>query len=197
METSMHARHHRVLHRVLSIHGQEWLERACSDQSLQKGPESGVTDRTRLTKDKSLFLDELIALTILLDQHKREKPKDWRRREGLCLYCGEKDHSLATKSVVPKDATTHTQFCLPDSIMVTNSPFPVSVLVDSGSAGNFFAKALVTSLSIPVESLPAPIPIKALDGRLVSVQAVKQITKLLHLAVAENHKGKIQFLVLG
>lgn len=71
---------------------------------------------------------------------------------------------LSLKLVVPTDTPNLSQFCVSASIHVVNSFFPVSVIVDSGSAGNFISKTLVVSLSIPVENLPDPIPVRAVNG---------------------------------
>lgn len=45
-----------------------------------------------------------------------------------------------------------------------DQPTDLEAFIDSEAAGNFINEALVTHLGLPVDPLPYPIPVLALDG---------------------------------
>lgn len=91
-------------------------------------------------------------------------------------------HVETLNQISCKDSHIHiqVQFNVPARLYVSNHVF----LTDSGSP---VPRALVTSLSLPV---------KALDGRLVSGGAVIQTTKQLGLEIEPAHHELLKFLVL-
>lgn len=97
-----------------------------------------------------------------------------RLTAGLCLYCGEAGHYLAecpTKrdedQVTSDTHSSHTQFLVDVMLNVTNPPVSLSVLIDSGSAGNFISSSLVSDLALSVEEMAKPISVRALDGQSI------------------------------
>lgn len=167
-------------------------------------------------RNKGLSFNQLIFLTIWLDQHRRGKtlslvtktmhfhaeapqlqqgvrvhlsPCNWvhhiypprRDRGGFSLYCGASGHQVAacliqeTKVMPPVKIFSCTprptaQFHI--LAQLSHQCFSVSVLLDSGLAGNFVSQALVCSWSLPVERLPAPILVKVLDVGYLGAEPV-------------------------
>lgn len=102
---------------------------------------------------------------------------------GLCLYWGEAGHLVAeclTKNqkniVTPNTHTSHKQFLVNVLLNVTNLPVLLSILLDSGLAGNFVSTSLVSSLALPVEEIVKQVSVRALDGQLVTKALVTHIT---------------------
>lgn len=101
---------------------------------------------------------------------------------------------------VPHQATTHTtheQFLVDVSVNSTNPPMSLSVLIDSGSAGNFILASLVSSLALPLKEIAKPISVQAPDGQVVSKMFVTHITRPLSIFFTQPaHIKQIQFYVL-
>lgn len=71
-----------------------------------------------------------------------------------------------TNTSAVKCNEVHTQFCVDVMLYVANTPVSLSVLIDSGLAGNFISASLISNQSIPmVESSPSLV--RALDKHLV------------------------------
>lgn len=120
----------------------------------------------------------------------------------LHLYCGEKGHFFAEcPTIWEKDSVTHyspiphSQFCV-DVLNVTNPPVSLSVLVDSGSAGNYVSSTLFNNVSIPVEKIANLVSVRALDGQLITNLPVMHITRLLQISFPQPaHSETIKFYV--
>ncbi len=68
----------------------------------------------------------------------------------------------------------------------------LQALIDSGTARNFMDISLAKSLQIPTNSLPAPLTVTALDGRLLSPGKITHLTSLLCF-VTYQHQERMCF----
>ncbi|KAK3508737.1 hypothetical protein QTP70_004220 [Hemibagrus guttatus] len=77
---------------------------------------------------------------------------------------------------------------LPITLIWGTHRHKLKALVDSGAAGNFMDLSLVKSLQIPVDSLPAPLTVTALDGRPLSPGKVTLLTSLLRFSIYQHQE---------
>ena len=80
------------------------------------------------------------------------------------------------------------------SLVCQGDSIPLLALVDSGADDNFIDSTLVTQAGIPVEALPAPKDVNALDGRLLA--RITHHTVPLSLILSGNHHESIKLLVI-
>ncbi|KAL7868633.1 hypothetical protein SRHO_G00100170 [Serrasalmus rhombeus] len=110
-----------------------------------------------------------------------------RRREGLCLYCGQAGHLCSSCPTRPgQTRTAEVSVSFTDMLLnhmsidvmciLAAETFSVSALVDSGAAGNFMDIALAEQLKIPLQPMNNQLRIKALDGRPLGTGTVTKRT---------------------
>lgn len=116
--------------------------------------------------------------------------KDFWAVNRLCLYCGAVGHFCGCCKV--SFFLIHNTL-LSAKLQITNRS--VSLLLDSGVAGNFIVQSLVSSPSIPVLRLTNPIPVRVLDGRPLSQSSITLITSPVCL-ICPQHTELIKFYIL-
>ncbi|KAL7839877.1 hypothetical protein SRHO_G00265350 [Serrasalmus rhombeus] len=130
--------------------------------------------------------------------------KQRRRREGLCLYCGQAGHLCSSCPIRPgQTRTAEVSVSFTDMLLnhmsievmciLAAETFSVSALVDSGAAGNFMDIALAEQLKIPLQPMNNQLRIKALDGRPLGAGTVTKQTPDIDLqrwtSWHETHRG--------
>ncbi|KAL7868550.1 hypothetical protein SRHO_G00099340 [Serrasalmus rhombeus] len=127
-----------------------------------------------------------------------------RRREGLCLYCGQAGHLCSSCPTRPgQTRTAEVSVSFTDMLLnhmsidvmciLAAETFSVSALVDSGAAGNFMDIALAEQLKIPLQPMNNQLRIKALDGRPLGTGTVTKRTPDIDL----QREGRIAILHCG
>ena len=91
-------------------------------------------------------------------------------------------------------ASPHSRLQLTASLSCDSGSFSVNALVDSGADDNFMDLGFARKVGIPLEALPDPITVKALDGRILA--RITHCTIPLQLQVSGNHSEIIRFYVL-
>uniref|UniRef100_A0AAR2KLN8 CCHC-type domain-containing protein n=1 Tax=Pygocentrus nattereri TaxID=42514 RepID=A0AAR2KLN8_PYGNA len=133
--------------------------------------------------------------------------KQRRRREGLCLYCGQAGHLCSSCPTRPgQTRTAEVSVSFTDMLLnhmsidvtciLAAETFSVSALVDSGAAGNFMDIALAEQLKIPLQPMNNQLRIKALDGRPLGTGTVTKQTPDIDLQVGLFHREKISFFLV-
>ncbi|KAL7841399.1 hypothetical protein SRHO_G00250900 [Serrasalmus rhombeus] len=121
--------------------------------------------------------------------------KQRRRREGLCLYCGQAGHLCSSCPIRPgQTRTAEVSVSFTDMLLnhmsievmciLAAETFSVSALVDSGAAGNFMDIALAEQLKIPLQPMNNQLRIKALDGRPLGAGTVIKQTPDIDLQIS-------------
>ena len=112
------------------------------------------------------------------------------------LSCSPKraGSSVALGVLMSTVQLNHPRLLLHSILHVHQRSVPVQALLDSGSEQNLIHPALVKQYNIPIESLPSPVKVTALDGR--SLETITHLTLPLHLVVSGNHHENVTFFVV-
>lgn len=112
----------------------------------------------------------------------------------LHALCNKRQYLQVKLGVPSGKASFKKILCLilPSTILIHNSSFAVQVLIDSGSEQNLISPAFIRLHNIPLQQLPFPMTIPALDGR--SLAAITQKTLQLTLITSGNHHEHTLFL---
>ncbi len=94
------------------------------------------------------------------------------------------------------DTAVSTLSLLPVQLLTPESYVSVSILVDSGSSGNFISQALLTRLNLPRKRQPREIRVETIQGKPLGRGRVNYRAPPLTLRVGCLHKETISFLVL-
>ncbi|KAK3529708.1 hypothetical protein QTP70_034700 [Hemibagrus guttatus] len=133
--------------------------------------------------------------------------RQWERQRRLaqscCFYCGGSGHFVAKCPLRPARALVSSLFPTqnirkPLSVLVrlTTHDFCVSatVLLDSGSAGNFISGALCRQLQLPTAATPRIYQVHAVTGKLL--RQVRRQAGPLRLHIGVMHTEEIVLMVL-
>ena len=88
---------------------------------------------------------------------------------------------------------TPSRFILPVTIRLGNTTQELLALVDSGMEDNLLDLGVASRLRLPLEPLPSPIMVSALDGGILTTITHK--TKAITLIISGNHCELIEFLL--
>ncbi len=94
------------------------------------------------------------------------------------------------------DTAVSTLSLLPVQLLTPESYVSVSILVDSGSSGNFISQALLTRLNLPRKRQPREIRVETIQGKPLGRGRVNYRAPPLTLRVGCLHEETISFLVL-
>ncbi len=106
------------------------------------------------------------------DQYHLSSPERQHHiQRKLCLYCGEDGHLVQTCPVRPLHPTVssnHVNLVVNYPQYhgaVTNRSFPVKIILDSGSSGNFLSSHLLSTFNIPCQRSPTCYQIMTIQGK--------------------------------
>uniref|UniRef100_A0A8C7YHL6 ribonuclease H n=1 Tax=Oryzias sinensis TaxID=183150 RepID=A0A8C7YHL6_9TELE len=132
-----------------------------------------------------------------------------RRDEGLCFYCGGQGHQVSqcpirlnSRTPLLKDrprgnmpvVSSRNNFCyIPVKLCYQSKCSETHALVDSGAEQSLIDHALVSCLSLPIETLDSPINAAGLGGQNLS--CITHRTKPMLLITSGNHHEYIRFYV--
>ncbi len=134
----------------------------------------------------------------LMERHRRLS-------QGLCLYCSASGHAIATCPIRPPRLMVSaikpqvTNMCpLTTVVQLTalNVSFPVTALIDSGSAGNFIAGTLSRQLSLPTTTTTKVYQIQSVTGKPLSRKQVRHQVGPVTIRVGQLHEEELNLLVL-
>ena len=83
---------------------------------------------------------------------------------------------------------------VPSCLLWGRDSLPIQVLIDSGADDSFIDSDLAKQLDLPLEPLPVPKDVTALDGRLMT--QVQFRTAPLTLIISGNHREDLQLFVI-
>ncbi|KAL0200322.1 hypothetical protein M9458_003509, partial [Cirrhinus mrigala] len=133
-----------------------------------------------------------------------------RITQGLCLYCGAKDHLMRTCPVHPpvlycpmnvmstvqiNPGVSHVPL-IDAVLMYLNQSFPVKVLVDSGASANFISSLCLSWTKIPCQQNPTSYQISTIQGKPLGKGLVRHCTPELSLCIGCFHNERLSVLVL-
>ncbi len=130
-----------------------------------------------------------------------------RRRlmQGLCLYCGASGHMImACPLRPPRPMVSAIQPSLMKmnplstcaQLTASNVTIPVSVLLDSGSAGNFIAGSLCRQLRLPTSATETVYQVQSITGKPLSRRHVRHSAGPIQLRIGQLHLETLHLLVL-
>ncbi len=137
----------------------------------------------------------------------RLTPAERQRRmtRGLCLYCGGDDHRIQTCTLRPPRLwMSGIQPFIPKMnplttcahLIIDNNLLPVTVLLDSGSAGNFISGNLCQQLRLSTTATETTYQIQTITGTPLTRRLVKSCVGPLQLRIGLLHQESIHLLVL-
>uniref|UniRef100_A0A8D0CUG7 Gypsy retrotransposon integrase-like protein 1 n=1 Tax=Sander lucioperca TaxID=283035 RepID=A0A8D0CUG7_SANLU len=149
-----------------------------------------------VSHDESPTLDNLISLTIRLDNRIRERrrerralnPKPWRWGVAGSSLMGE---VLVSRAV---DSSSSPRILLQASLQWQSQNFPVSALVDSGADESFLDRELAKQMVLDTIPMDRPLQAKGLNGQLLT--RITHQTVPVCLRVSGNHQENIQFHII-
>ncbi len=124
---------------------------------------------------------------------------------GLCLYCGGDDHRIQTCTLRPPRLwMSGIQPFIPKMnplttcahLIIDNNLLPVTVLLDSGSAGNFISGNLCQQLRLSTTATETTYQIQTITGTPLTRRLVKSCVGPLQLRIGLLHQESIHLLVL-
>lgn len=116
------------------------------------------------------------------ERFKKLTPEEKKRRFELklCLYCGNKDHKLATcparNAKMNKPGLnmlgvsalgTMETISISSYLRMDDLDVPVKAMVDSGATGNFVSQAFVDAMCLPATCLVNELPVRLANGLTV------------------------------
>ncbi len=130
-----------------------------------------------------------------------------RRRlmQGLCLYCGASGHMImACPLRPPRPMVSAIQPSLMKmnplstcaQLTASNVTIPVSVLLDSGSAGNFIAGSLCRQLRLPSSATETVYQVQSITGKPLNRRHVRHSAGPIQLCIGQLHLETLHLLVL-
>ena len=91
-------------------------------------------------------------------------------------------------------ATSSSRILVQGHLFGSQSPIPLSVFIDSGADENLIDSVFCAKAQLPLEPLPAPREVLALDGRLLA--RVTHRTLPVHLQLSGNHHKRVSLYVI-
>ncbi len=159
-----------------------------------------------LHRPENVSPPEPVHESMLVDNTRLSFAERHRRlSQGLCLYCGALGHAIATCHIRPPRLMVSaiephvTNMCpLTTVVQLTacNESFPVTALIDSGSAGNFIAGALSRQLRLPTSTTTKVYQVQSVTGKPLSRKQVRHQAGPVTIRVGQLHEEEINILVL-
>lgn len=130
--------------------------------------------------------------------------REWRRRNNLCIYCGEAGHLRATCPVNPalknsaavRSNHSFKLFSVDSSLKFNGQTLNVKALIDSGAAGNFIDLAFAKTHHVSLLACEPGVTVEALDGCPLGSGEVQHTTQYLTLSFRTQHFETIQFFTI-
>lgn len=151
-------------------------------------------------------LQETTPEPMQLDQSRLSAQERARRFNlGLCMYCGEKGHLRSNCPVRPPrlvvsavDTDVPNLKPLTTEVYLTSPKcsFPVTALLDTGSAGNFISASLCRLLGLPTTATPRTYQVQSITGTPVSRRCVSRWSVPVQIRLGALHVEDIRLLVL-
>ncbi len=137
----------------------------------------------------------------------RLTPGERQRRltRGLCLYCGGDDHHIQACTIRPPRLLVSgirppfpkmNPLTTCAHLIINTNLLPVTVLLDSGSAGNFISGSLCQQLHLTTTATETTYQIQTITGTPLTRRLVKSCVGPLQLRMGLLHQESIQLLVL-
>lgn len=134
-----------------------------------------------------------------------EAERERRRRNHLCMYCGQAGHLRASCPVkatsrnpaaVSSRLLSSKSFTVDISLIINGEVVKSRAFIDSGAAGNFIDATFAKTHRISLHSCEPTVTVTALDGRPLGTGERQYITPPLTLSIGPQHKETIQFYTI-
>ncbi|KAG1956839.1 retrotransposable element [Pimephales promelas] len=131
--------------------------------------------------------------------------RERRRRNHLCLYCGEPGHMRATcpKRPISRTSTTVSSPCnslklleLEVTLCFGDEKINTTALVDSGAAGNFIDLSFARTYQLSLLPCTSRMAVAALDGRPLGTGEIQYISQEVTLQTSTLHSERIQLYTI-
>ncbi len=125
--------------------------------------------------------------------------------QGLCLYCGASGHMIMAcplrpprpmVSAIQPSLMKRNPLSTCAQLTASNVTIPVSVLLDSGSAGNFIAGSLCRQLRLPTSATETVYQVQSITGKPLSRRHVRHSAGPIQLCIGQLHLETLHLLVL-
>ncbi|CAJ0940240.1 unnamed protein product, partial [Ranitomeya imitator] len=131
----------------------------------------------------------------------RSERQNYRRKDGLCFYCGDSAHVISacskrTKKVDKSVAigTLQSKFILSVTLICSLSSISVDAYVDSGAALSLMDWSFANRCGFSLEPLEVPIPLKGIDSTPLAMNKPQYWTQVT-MRMTPVHQEVIRFLV--
>ncbi len=139
--------------------------------------------------------------------YNRLSPTERRRRlsKGLCLYCGASGHMIlecplrpprALVSTIRPPITKMNPLSTCSQLTAGNCVVSVTILLDSGSAGNLIAGDLCRQLRLPTSITETAYEVQSITGKPLTRRHVRHSFGPLQLQIGQLHQEELHLLVL-
>uniref|UniRef100_A0A674P5X9 Gypsy retrotransposon integrase-like protein 1 n=1 Tax=Takifugu rubripes TaxID=31033 RepID=A0A674P5X9_TAKRU len=183
-----------------------WGETALRS-AYRRGLSEAIKDL--IVRDRPSSLNELITLSLQMDERLRERRQERAQRAALpprllTSPCNpqltpppEPERNpwgvLVSRAVIPQPTEQHNRL-FPATLSWDKESIPVSVLIDSGADESLMDFSLARQAGIPLVPLDRSLSPQAIDGR--SLGNITHRTIPLTLTLSGNHIESTRFLVL-
>lgn len=122
-----------------------------------------------------------------------------RVQQQLCYNCGKLGHRIyhcpekPTMSQVGISKTM-SKIMLPAFLLYSNVHFPVTALIDSGSAVNLIDRKFVHELKLPAIPCTPPLRVTAINDQLIGEGLLTHQIPVLDLQIGLFHHEKLSFI---
>ncbi|CAJ0919308.1 unnamed protein product [Ranitomeya imitator] len=130
----------------------------------------------------------------------RSERQNYRRKNGLCFYCGDSAHVISacskrTKKVDKSVAisTLQSKFILSVTLICSLSAISVDAYVDSGAALSLMDWSFANRCGFSLEPLEVPIPLKGIDSTPLAMNKPQYWTQVT-MRMTPVHQEVIRFL---
>ncbi|CAJ0949121.1 unnamed protein product [Ranitomeya imitator] len=130
----------------------------------------------------------------------RSERQNYRRKNGLCFYCGDSAHVISacskrTKKVDKSVAigTLQSKFILSVTLICSLSSISVDAYVDSGAALSLMDWSFANRCGFSLEPLEVPIPLKGIDSTPLAMNKPQYWTQVT-MRMTPVHQEVIRFL---
>ncbi|CAJ0967887.1 unnamed protein product [Ranitomeya imitator] len=130
----------------------------------------------------------------------RSERQNYRRKNGLCFYCGDSAHVISacskrTKKVDKSVAisTLQSKFILSVTLICSLSAISVDAYVDSGAALSLMDWSFANRCGFSLEPLEVPVPLKGIDSTPLAMNKPQYWTQVT-MRMTPVHQEVIRFL---
>uniref|UniRef100_A0A3Q3FKI6 Gypsy retrotransposon integrase-like protein 1 n=1 Tax=Kryptolebias marmoratus TaxID=37003 RepID=A0A3Q3FKI6_KRYMA len=151
--------------------------------------------------DEPRSLDDLIALSIRLDNRLRERQRERNSRsnrlEQSTISAGIEPDSLGVRGVLVGSLAQPlgSRLFIHATVINHQLKLPIHALIDSGAEKNLISDDLVKQLQLKTVQLSTPLPVMDISGQVIT--RIEFRVPQLHFLTSGNHRETAEFLVFS